>query len=175
MTGFRRARALAPLMATALVALLALAGPATANDGGKGWHDDDGPAGTIASYDSETGLLTIDLAEGGSISGLVTSRTWIDAGHKKGCGDDGGEEGASRKARAARKGGKEARTGDWGCHGRRNGSHGERGHGEGRGWHHGWSHNHGDESDLVPGAVVEDAILILKDGKAWYAKVELED
>jgi len=153
-----------------LVALLALAGPATAHNG-KGWHDDDDPAGTIASYDSESGVLTIDLTEGGSVSGIVTSRTWIDAGHRKGCGDDDPGD-ATRKAKAARKGGKKARSGDWGCHERRNGRHG---HGEGRGWHHGWKHNHGDESDLVPGAVVEDAILVLKDGKARYAKVELED
>jgi len=63
MTGFRRARALAPVLAAALVALLALAGPATAHNG-KGWHDDDDPAGTIASYDSESGVLTIDLTSG---------------------------------------------------------------------------------------------------------------
>jgi hypothetical protein len=169
MTGFRRARALAPLLATALVALLALAGPATANSGSHGSGDDDGPTGTIASYDSESGVLTIDLSDGGSVSGLVTSRTWIDAGDKN-CGDDDGGD-ASRKAKAARNGGKVARHGDWGCHERRNGRHG---HGEGRGWHHGWSHNHGDESDLVTGAVVEDAILILKDGKAFYAKVDLD-
>ncbi len=105
----------------------------------------------------------IDLAEGGSISGLVTSRTWID-------GDDDGCD-ATRKAKSARDGGKVARNGDWGCHERGNGRHG---HGEGRGWHHGWSHNHGDESDLVAGAVVEDAILVLKDGIAWYAKVDLD-
>lgn len=63
-----------------------------------------------------------------------------------------------------------ARTGDW-CHERRSGNHdGDRGD---RGWHHGW--DKGDESDLVAGAVVDDAILILKDGRAWYAKVELDD
>jgi hypothetical protein len=164
MEGFRRsrARALAPLLATALVALLALAGPATANNGSHG--EDDDPAGTIASYDSDTGKLTIDLAAGGSISGVVTSRTWIDDGDN-GCGDDDGGD-ATRKGKAVRKGGKVARTGDW-CHERRNGDH----HGD-RGWHHGW--DKGDESDLVAGAVVEDAILILKDGRAWYAKVELD-
>lgn len=168
MQGFRRFRAWTPLLAA--LALMALAGPAAAHNGSKHWDDDD-PAGTIASYDSESGVLTIDLAEGGSVSGLVTSRTWIDAGHRKRCGDDDGDD-ASRKAKQARRGGKHARTGDWGCHERRNGRHG---HGEGRGWHHGWSHNHCDESDLVPGAVVEDAILILEDGKAFYAKVELGD
>jgi hypothetical protein len=165
MTGFRRARGLAPVLATALVALLALVGPATAHNG-KGWHDDDDPAGTIASYDGETRKLVIDLAKGGSISGVVTSRTWINDGDR-GC-NDGSDGDASRKAKQARKGGKQARTGDW-CHERRNGDHGD--HGD-RGWHHGW--DKGDESDLVAGAVVEDAILILKDGKAFYAKVELD-
>lgn len=166
MQGFRRIQAWAPLLAA--LALLALAGPAAAHDGSKHW-DDDEPTGTIASYDSESGVLTIDLADGGSASGLVTSRTWIDAGHKS-CGDDNGGE-TSRKAKQARRGDKQARTGDRGCHERRNGRHG---HGEGRGWHHGWRHNHGDESDLVAGAVVEDAILILKDGKAWFAKIDLD-
>lgn len=162
MIGFRRARGIAPLLATALVALLALAAPAAAHDGSHG--DDDGPAGTIASYDADTGKLTIDLAKGGSISGVVTSRTWIDDGDH-GCSDDDGGD-ASRKGKAVRKGGKKARTGDW-CHERRTGDHGD------RGWHHGW--DKGEESDLVEGAVVDDAILVLKDGRAWFAKVELDD
>jgi hypothetical protein len=38
---------------------------------------------------------------------------------------------------------------------------------------HDWPEPSGDESDLVEGTVVEEAILILKDGRAFYAKVEL--
>jgi hypothetical protein len=164
MFGWRKAQALTPLLATALVALLALAGPATAKTGSH--HGDDDPAGTIASYDEETNKLTIDLADGGSVSGLVTSRTWIDDGDR-GCRDGGDEGDASRKARSAGKG-SGARHGDW-CHERRNGDH------DGDGDRHGWWRHNGEESDLVAGAVVEDAILVLKDGKAWFAKVELED
>jgi hypothetical protein len=141
MAGWRRNRALSATVA-ACCALLVLAGPAAANDSR---HGDDDPAGTIASYDDETNLLVIALADGGSVSGIVTGRTWIDDGERR-CGE--------RHRAAAR------RHGDW-CGKRRTGDHG-------------WHHNRGEESDLVAGAVVEDAILVLKDGKAWFAKIELD-
>lgn len=111
------------------------------------------PAGKIASYNQETAKLTIDLARGGMISGTVTRRTWI----------DDGDAGCERKVR------RQARRGFHGdsCDRRLSGD----GHGD-----HDWPDGpDGDESDLVEGAVVEDAILILKDGRALYAKVELED
>jgi hypothetical protein len=163
MTGFRRryrTRALASTLAAVVgLALVALAGPAAANDG---HHDrDDGPAGTIASYDGDSGTLTIDLADGGSISGVVTGRTWIEDGDDHGCDRDG-----SKAQRQVRK----ALHGDWCDERGRHGDHGDGDH------HHGWRHGpSGDESDLVEGAVVEGAILVLKDGRAWFAKVELED
>jgi hypothetical protein len=113
----------------AIGAMLAFAGPASAHH-----HDfgsDDNPAGTISSFDPETGVLAIDLADGGQISGLVTDETRIET--------------------------------DRGCR-----------HGHGR--HHGWDHgSEGDTDDLVAGAVVDDAILVLEDGKAIFAKVELVD
>ncbi len=67
-------------------------------------------------------MLTIDLAAGGSISGLVTRWTWIDDG------DD-----------------------------------------------HGRHHGRDDSDDLVPSAVVDDAVLGLTDGRAFFVKVDLED
>jgi hypothetical protein len=150
MTGYRRARALASTLgAISIAAMLAFAGPATATDSSRG---DDDPAGKIASYNEETGKLTIDLARGGMVSGFVTGRTWI----------DDGDEGCDRKGRHARRG----LHGDL-CDERRFSGDG---HGD-----HDWPDGpDGDESDLVEGAVVEDAILILKDGRALYAKVELE-
>jgi len=157
MQGFRRSRprALAPLLAVAATAMLALAGPATANDG---HHGDDDPAGTIASYDTATNKLVIDLAEGGQVAGKVTRWTWIDADGNRGCGRHGDE---------TRRHGRKLLHGDWCERRRRNGDH------DG---HHGWRHGpDGDESDLVAGAVVDDAILVLKDGRAFFAKVDLDD
>ena len=139
------ARAL-PLAATAaILAALALTIPALAHDG-EGRSDDD-PAGTIASFGQGSGVLTIDLAAGGSVSGLVTRFTWIDDGDRFDHGDrcDGDDDG--RRART------------W-CR-----------HGDDKGWHRG----RGDNDDLVAGATVDDAVLVLKDGRSFFAKVDLDD
>ena len=159
MQGFRRSRvrALAATLAIAALGLLALAGPATANDRS---HGSDDPAGTIASYDSETGKLVIDLTEGDSVAGFVTRWTWIDADNHHGCGGDGGSD-----TPKAKRHGRRTLHGDW-CGRKRKGFH----HG-----HHGWRHGpDGEESDLVVGAIVDDAILVLKDGRATFAKVDLD-
>jgi hypothetical protein len=137
------------------VALLALAGTASAHHHHHGGSSE--PAGTISSYDPDTGVLTIDLAKGGSVSGLVTEDTRIEVGG--GCHGKGGEE---RHGRHGRRAGHAARHNSGGDHG-------------GWGWHHGWDHGHqGSTDDLVPGAVVDDAFLVLVDGDAVFAKVELE-
>jgi hypothetical protein len=148
-TGFRKARSARALLAVAAAALLAVfcaASLAIAHH----HHGDhrSGPVGTIESFDSETGKLAIDLAEGGTVSGVVTGFTWIDDGDHHCWG-----EGSARHR----------------CAERRNVDHGDD---EG---HDGWGNHHGDTSALVPGAGVEDAVLILKDGRAWFAKVDLED
>lgn len=110
----------------------------------------------IASYDNETNKLVIDLAEAGSIAGTVTRWTWIDADARHGCGEES----------KAKRDGRKARHGDR-CERRRTGDH------DG---HHGWRHGpDGNESDLVAGAVVDDAILVLKDGRAFFVKVDLDD
>ena len=124
-----------PSLTAALV--LALAGTAIAHHGDWFGHDD--PAGTIASFDSSSGALTIDLADGGSISGTVTHRTWID------CGED------------------------WGWHRGRRSFHGS-GDG-GRDWDH---HSHCSTDDLTTGTTVDDAVLGLRDGAAFFWKVDLE-
>lgn len=152
--GFRHRRGRSPLVAFMLTiaAMLAFAGPASAHH-----HDDfgsDDPAGTISSFDPESGVLTIDLAGGGQVSGLVTDETRIETGGEcRRHGDDGDERHArTRRARALR--------------------HGDHDHGR----HHGWWHgDEGSTDDLVAGAVVDDAILILADGKATFVKVELAD
>jgi hypothetical protein len=143
--------------AVALVAALAFAGPASAHHGGDSHGE---PAGTIASFDPDTGVLTIQLSGGGTETGVVTERTWISS--DQGCG--GGHHGWSH-GRAGRRN----LHGDFHGHGGFHGHHwGRHGHGD---WHHGAA---ASTADLTPGAVVDDAVLILQDGQAWFAKIDLE-
>src|SRR3954454_22508577 len=68
------------LLALALgaAALLALSGLAIAKDGHHGRHHHRGPdTGTIAAFDSGSGVLAIELTGGDTVSGLVTARTKI--------------------------------------------------------------------------------------------------
>jgi len=66
----------------AALALVALPGVASAHH----HHQGPGDAGTIESFDAESGVLTIALGEGGTIAGLVTPRTHIrcDEGRHRG-------------------------------------------------------------------------------------------
>lgn len=148
--GFRHRRGLRPVVgfAFAIVAMLAFAGPASAHHHGDFGSDD--PAGTISSFDPASGVLTIDLPDGGQISGLVTDETRIETGDG-GCRHHGDDERRGRRAPALRH------------------HHGD------HGWHHGWGDDEGSSDDLVAGAVVDDAILILADGKATFVKVKLAD
>ncbi len=123
------------------VLAMALAGPAIAHH----HHDSDDPAGTIASFDPDSGVLAIDLSSGGTVSGEVTRLTWIQ------CGDD------------RHHGWRHGRH-----HGRRQLHHSEDGD-------HDWSHSDCSTDDLTAGAVVDEAILGLHDGQAFFWKIELDD
>lgn len=138
---------LASILALATASLLAaaIAGPASAHDQ-RGFDDD--PAGTISSFDPDSRKLVVDLSDGGSIAGLVTRRTWIKGESGEDC--DGDER---------------RRFLNW-CRDGASASTGSR---------HGWHFGRGDIDDLVVGAVVEDAILVLVDGKAIFAKIDLGD
>ena len=111
-----------------------------------------GDAGTVASFDQTTGLLTITLADGSSVSGKVTSDTNINcipaqptatASHHDGSDDQGDDQGDDDQ-------------GDDGDH-------------------HGRCHGQSacDASDLVPGAVVHEAILKLGSDGAEFKLVLL--
>jgi len=65
------------LFAAALGVLALLAIPTVGFADHGHHHGNSGPAGTVKSFDQETGALVIDLAEGGEIEGLVTDRTRI--------------------------------------------------------------------------------------------------
>jgi hypothetical protein len=125
------------LLSLAAVLAVAATGTALAHHG-DGFHHDD-PAGTIASFDPDSNMLAIDLANGGSVSGKVTRLTWID------CDDDS----------------------HW-----RRGHHLFHGSDDGHDWDH---RSHCSTDDLTAGATVDDAVLGLRDGGAFFWKVDLED
>jgi len=117
--------------------------------------DDDGlpdgeeNAGKIASFDPETGRLTIDLFGGGTIDGLVTSETEIEC-----------EDADASSATASHSGS-----------GQDNSGPGSLNSGPGDDEDEG---NCGPEA-LVPGAIVEEAELELSNGSAVFEEVELSD
>ena len=53
-------------------------------------HHSSGNAGTIASFDADSGKLTITLANDETVSGLVTEDTRVKCGHEDRHGDDSG-------------------------------------------------------------------------------------
>jgi hypothetical protein len=136
-TPFRAATLLTAILAGALA--LAAVAPA---------HDDDDrfqpeqEAGTIASFDEQTDVLTVDLAEGGTVSGTVTRLTWIKCDDRP----------FSRSVR-------------------RHLSGGEHGDDDDHGWHR-WRCS---TAALTEGAVVEEALMSLRDGEAFFWKIELDD
>lgn len=138
-----RPKAVRALLSLTAVLVLALAGTAIAHHGD--WFGHDEPAGTVASFDPGSGVLTINLANGGSTSGTVTRWTWIDCGGHH-----------------------------WGWHRGRSTFDGSDSHGDWQGqgdWGH---HSHCSTEDLTTGAVVEDAVLGLQNGSATFFKIDLE-
>jgi hypothetical protein len=134
--------------------------------------DDDGvmdgseQAGTIASFDSETGRLVIDLFGTDTVSGLVTGATEIK------CEDH------SSAASASSEGSGEPEPGD--DHGGDGEEAGDDNSGPGSdnsGPGHDGDDDNGDRlcttAELVPGAVVEEAELKIENGQAVFHEVEL--
>jgi hypothetical protein len=140
-------------------ALLALSGLAVAKDGHHGRHHHRGPdTGTIAAFDSGSGVLAIELTGGDTVSGLVTSRT------KVRCEDEHAPDVSARSHGSE--------PGD------DNGDHGEEPGDDngGRGIEPGDDNGAGancTEADLIVGAVVHEAELDLRNGKAVFDEVEL--
>lgn len=77
------------------LALLAIPAVGLADHGHH--HGTSDPAGTVKSFDQETGVLTIDLAKGGDIEGLVTNDTRVR------CNDNSGREGRRHNRRHDRR------------------------------------------------------------------------
>ncbi len=140
-----------------------------------GIPDGEENAGTIASFDAETGKLTINLFGGETITGLVTEDTEVECGcgsHANGEAEEGTTSArASRDGSGSREGdGPEQQAGD---------DNGEDGpehdagddHGsEGSGEHHGGSCS---SEDLAAGAAVKKAELRASEGGPVFEKIEL--
>lgn len=169
----------------AALALVALPGLASGHRN----HDQPAPAGTIQSFDGETGVLTIDLTEGGSVSGLVTRRTHIRCDNGRHRGRHGlrhrrhGKRG-HRASASSRRGGEDRSGDDRGADQLEPGEddHAAGEPGEDRGDHGGepGEDHHGDRhrrrcgiDRLSEGATVKIAVLVLVDGKAIYKLVGL--
>ncbi len=168
----------------AALALVALPGLASGHRN----HDGPAPAGTIASFDGETGVLTIDLTDGGSVSGEVVRRTHIrcDNGrhrgrrglrqHRRGHGasasrrDGSGPEDNHQNGEPAD---------DRGVHGPEPGEDNQSGAAPGEDHHQSGAtpgedhHGNCTIGDLTEGATVKIAELVLVDGKALYKAVIL--
>jgi hypothetical protein len=143
--------------------------------------DDDGipdgeeHAGTIASFNAETGMLTIDLFGGGAISGLVGDETEIEC-------DATGAESSSASSSEDDEGDEEDQSegeaGDGEDQGEQSDDDGaEEGSGEGDGAGSGGpgAGSSCTAADLLPGTTVDEAELKLENGIATFEKVELAD
>jgi hypothetical protein len=142
-------------------------------------------AGTIASFDSESGKLVINLFGGETVSGLVDEGTEIK------CEDHSGASASSEGSRSGDDSGGETEQAEPGDD---NGGQGEEEPGEDNGGEQAGEGNSGPGSqnsgpgrggdeqgdggncttaDLVPGAVVQEAELKVADGQATFEEVEL--
>jgi hypothetical protein len=143
-----------------------------------GIEDGEEHAGTIASFDPETGKLTISLYGGETVTGLVTEETEIECGcsHHGGEGEEGatslrsgdfnpGEEGTGPPGQG------EDESDDPPGH---DGTPPGASEGPGRGFEHQEHSGNCSAEDLVVGAVVKEAELQLDNGVATFSKIELE-
>ena len=169
--------------------------PRNADSNGDGVEDGEDNAGTIASFDVETGKLTINLFGGETISGLVNEETEIKCEDHSGAsmssdGSGSGEEeagddngGETEQAEPGDDNGGEEEAGD------DNGGQGEEEPGDDNGGEQSGGDNSGPGSessgpgdgeqsncttaDLTPGAVVQQADLKVANGQATFEEVEL--
>lgn len=196
--GNRVWRGLVLTAAIGAVAVLAVAGLAAARGHHHGENHRHGPdTGTITAFDNGTGVLTIALnGSGDTFSGLVTRRTKIKCEDQSGLpsdsrrarenepGDDNGGRGsgsADNSGPGSGSGrGEEEPGDDNGVHGVEPGDDngGAVEPGDNKGGRHHDDNGVGANcttADLVAGTVVHEAELDLRNGKAVWDEVELND
>jgi hypothetical protein len=163
-------------LALAAAALLALSGIAVAKDR-RG--DDHGrhhgrhhhhelelrEAGTISSFDATTGRLTIALADGESVSGLVTEGTEIKC--------EGADDRRARRDHGGDNSGPGSDNGGNFEPGDDNGGRGEPEPGDDNGGEAPPAEASCSVASLAPGAIVGEAELRLEGGAAVFEEVEL--
>jgi hypothetical protein len=141
-----------------------------------GVMDGEENAGTIASFDAETGKLTLNLFGGETVSGLVTEETRIQCGHEGNRGDDesGDDENDGSEASISSDGGNNL-TGQDGNDGPEQNEEGDEEQGNDE-----ENEEEGDEQaascspkDLVVGATVASADLSVRNGKATFEEIDL--
>jgi hypothetical protein len=174
--------------------------PRDADSNDDGVNDGEDNAGTITSFDSETGKLVINLFGGETISGLVDGGTEIKCEDHSGASASSEGSGSGETEPGDDNGG-EVEPGDdnggQGEVGDDNGGQGEEEPGDDNGGEEAGDDNGGDNSgpgsensgpgrgddmdeggncttaDLVPGAVVQEAELKVANGQATFEEVEL--
>lgn len=141
--------------------------PRDADSDNDGIEDGEENAGTVSSFDAETGKLTIALFGGESITGFVTEDTEIECG----CGSHSGstpeaEEEGEIRSRSGSDDGPEHDLGDDEGEDAPNHDAGDDSGGSG----------HGDGcsvEDLTEGAAIQEAELRVGSGRAVFEKIEL--
>jgi hypothetical protein len=145
--------------------------PLDPDSDGDGVEDGDEGAGTVASFDGTT--LTINLFNGGSVSGLVTDATEVDCDNGDDQGDeDGDNEGDGDSGSDDKSASSDTTTSD-DDPGDDDGDQGDDDPGDDDG-------DQGDDdgsscssADLVEGATVQEAELELEHGDAVFTDIEL--
>jgi hypothetical protein len=141
--------------------------PRNSDTNGNGIPDGEEHAGKIASFDTETGRLVIDLFGGDTVSGLVTEETEIECGgsNQGATASDSPNDGeASEDEQQGEETGDD--EGDQEEPGDGEGDQGDSGGDEGQG-------SGCTTADLEVGAVVHEAELQIEEGIAVFEKVEL--
>jgi hypothetical protein len=153
--------------------------PRDADSNNDGVEDGADNAGTITSFDAESGRLTISLFGGETVSGLVNEETEVKCEDHGGAtvssdgqgeeepGDDNGGQGEEEPGDDH--GGQEEPGDD---NGGDNSGRGSDSSGPGNGDEQGDTGNC-TTADLVPGAVVQEAELKVANGQATFEEVEL--
>src|SRR3954452_916896 len=165
--------------------------PRDADSNDDGVIDGEDNAGTIASFDGETGKLVINLFGGETVSGLVDESTEIKCEDHSGASASSEGSGSGQAEPGDDNGGQEEAGDDNGGQGEEepgddngdeeagddrggdNSGPGSENSGPGRGDGEQTGENTCTSADLVPGAVVQEAELKVANGQATFEEVEL--